>query len=367
MSRLDLGRSAYQLSGGFSMVSRRLATIVAGVALGTAPTTASAASAEAVRPTTPSARIRVAVAMESEQRLAFPPEFGEHAAARALAQGVREACISTTTAPSTGQSCIEISDAPGSRVCVDETLARSLSREIECAPSDTSADVIDLSASSCQTAECLQLAARAAQATHLLLVSGAWHDGLIIDGTLTSLGDARRVPVGPSAAYNAQRPRTGPQVLAIIKWVARDAVVAELRRAREVELAASREVAIVPPAPVSPPAALVLTPPPVEEPRHGSSRRVIGWTLIATGVVAGAASGWLFAIDKQDVGCSGIPGDPEPCSKVRRTIVPAIGAGAGAAAALIAGAVLLINGDERGGGSMAIGAGPGGLAVGGRF
>jgi hypothetical protein len=350
------------------MVSRRLATIVAGVALATAPTTASAASAEAVRPTTPSARIRVAVAVEGEQRLAFPPEFGEHAAARALAQGVREACLSTTgAAPSTGQGCTEISDAPGSRVCVDETLARALSREIECTTSDTSADVVALSASSCQTAECLQLAARAAQATHLLLVSGAWHDGFLVDGTLTSLGDGRRAPVGPAAAYNAQRPRTGPQVLAIIKWVARDAILAELRRAREVELAASREVAIVHPAPVSPPAALVLTSPPVEEPRHSSSRRAIGWTLIAAGVAAGAASGWLFAIDKEDAGCSGIPGDLQPCPKVRRTIVPAIGAGAGAAAALVTGAVLLLAGGESGGGSMAIAAGPSGLAVGGRF
>jgi hypothetical protein len=351
------------------MVSRRLAAIVAGVALGTAPKTASAASGEAVGRMTPSARIRVAVAVEREQQLPFPPEFGDHAAARSVAQGVREACLPPAGAASGTASagCSEIGDAPGSRVCVDETLTRALAREIECSPSDASSEVIDLSLSACQTPECLQLEARGAGATHLLLVTGNWHDGLVVDGTLTSLRDGRAAPVGPGGAYNAQRPRTGPQVLAIIKWVAREAVVAELRRDRDVELAASRAIPVAPPAAASTPPTLAFAPSPSPAPGSRSSHKAIGWTLVGAGVLAGAASGWLFAIDKADSGCAPIAADPEPCSKVRRTIVPAIGVGVGAAAALVTGAVLLVGDGDRSDGSIAIALGAESIAVGGRF
>ena len=369
MYRLDQGSSSYQGSGGFWMVSRRLAAIVAGAgASRTAPRTASSASGEAVGRTTPSARIRIAVAVEREQQLPFPPEFGDHAAARALAQGVREACLPPAGAASGTASagCPEIGDAPGSRVGVDETLARALAPEIECSASDASSEVIDLSLSTCQTPECLQLEARGAGATHLLLVTGMWHDGLVVDGTLTSLRDGRAAPVGPVGAYNTQRPRTGPQVLAIVKWVAREAVVAELRRDRDVEQAASRAIPVAPSAAVSTPT-LALSPPvrPASSPH--SSRKAIGWTLVGAGVLAGVASGWLFAIDKADAECAPIAGDPEPCSKMRRTIVPAIGVGVGAAAALVTGAVLLVGHEDRSDGSIAIALGAESIAIGGRF
>ena len=70
------------------------------------------------------------------------------AATRALAQGVREACFPKQQPDITGQSaCAEIGDAPGSRVCVDETATRALDREIECGAADDSAEAIELSGS----------------------------------------------------------------------------------------------------------------------------------------------------------------------------------------------------------------------------
>jgi hypothetical protein len=348
------------------MVSR-LAAIVAGVALGTAPATASLATEEAVRTNPRPAPLRVAIAIEQEQRLPLPPEFGEHAASRALAQGVREACLpAEAPASMTPPGCTEIGDAPRSRVCVDETLTRALTQEIECAASDARAAAIDLSAAVCQTSDCLRSEARRLGASHLLLLAGTWQDGFAVEGSLTSLQDGRVAPVGPGATYNPQRPRTGPQVLAIIKWVAREAVVGELRRARAAQLADDHGVAATPNPSVASPSPIGLSTP--VSPTSGQcSHKALGWTLLAGGATAGVASAWLFAIDKSDVGCAPIAGDPEPCSKVRRTLVPAVGIGIGAAAALVVGAVLLFGGDDGGFGAVSIAAGPNALGIGGRF
>lgn len=348
------------------MVSRRLAAIVAGVTLGTAPLAASFASEEGAGVTTTPPRLRIAVVLEGAQRLSLPIEFGEHAGERALAQGVREACLPSGPVSETRSalSCSEIGDAPGSRVCVDETLARALSRETECGAADGSAEPIELSGSACQTAECFRGEAEKAGATHLLLVAGAWHDGFAVTGKLTSLRGGPDQFVGPRPGYNPQRPRTGPQVLAILKWVARDAVLGELRRGREARLAQTAAM----PAPSSGP---VVAPPVVATPviaaSERSSHKALAWTLIGAGVAAGAASGWLFSTDKADTECAPIAGDPEPCSKVRRTLVPAVGLGIGAAAALVGGVVLLLRDEGRTRTTVSLYANPTGLSLGGRF
>jgi hypothetical protein len=344
------------------MVSRRLAAIVAGVTLGTAPLAASFASEEGAGGTATPPRLRIAVALEGVQRLSFPTEFGERAGERALAQGVREACLPSGPESQTRPAapCSEIGDAPGSRVCVDETLARALSREIECGTADCSAEPIELSGAACQTAGCFRGEAEKAGASHLLLVTAGWHDGLAVTATLTSLRGGQDESVGPAPGYNPQRPRTGPQVLAILKWVARDAALGELRRAHAAGLAraAVTTVPVVAPTVVAPP--LLAAP-------ERSSHTTLAWTLIGAGVAAGAASGWLFSTDKADTECATIAGDPEPCSKVRRTLVPAVGLGIGAAAALVSGVVLLFRDGGTATTTVSLYANPTGLSLGGRF
>jgi len=343
------------------MLSGRLAVVAAGAVLGAAPMRPAFAAENTAAAPAPPPRIRVAVAFEQEPQLAFPPEFGPHAATRALAQGVREACLPVGAVTTTAAPCAEIGDAPGSRVCVDETAARALGREIECAPTDASAEAIELAGSACETTDCFQGEARRAGASHLLLVAGTWRDGFTVAGTMTSVVGAATTPVAPRPGYNPQRPRTGPQVLAILKWVARDAIVGELGREREARLA---RPAATPPVPI-------VTAPIESVPAVVASERVshkaVGWTLIATGVAAGAASGWFFAADKADTDCAPISGDPEPCSKVRRTLVPAIGLGVGAAAALLGGLVLVLRNGGSGDATVAVSARPDGVSLGGTF
>jgi hypothetical protein len=171
-------------------------------------------------------------------------------------------------------------------------------------------------------------------------------------------GVGAATPVGPRPGYNPQRPRTGPQVLAILKWIARDAVVGELSRERE-----AHRAQLAPPVPVPVVTAPTLAAPPPSASER-VSRKAIGWTFIGAGVAAGAASGWFFATDKADADCAPIAGDPEPCSKVRRTLVPAIGLGVGAAAALVGGFVLVLH---DGSGAVAVSARPDGVSLGGTF
>jgi hypothetical protein len=340
------------------MFSGRLAVVAV---LATAPVTASVSAEESTGVTEHARRIRVAVAFEGEPQLSFPPEFGPHAATRALAQGIREACLPVhEPAAAAPPTCAEVGDAPGSRVCVDETAARALAREIDCSSTDASAEAIELAGSTCESTDCFQSEARRAGATHLLLVTGTWRDGFAVSGTMESLAGAGRTPVGPGPDYNPQRPRTGPQVLAILKWVARDAVADELRRDRQ------RVAAIVTPAPPPVVAAPAVSPPPAATP-ESRGHKAIGWTLIGAGVGAGAASGWLFAIDKRGTDCAALPSDPEPCSKVRRTLIPAIGLGVGAAAALVGGLVLVLAREGTAAGPVAITARPDGFALGGTF
>jgi hypothetical protein len=340
------------------MVSRRLAAVVAGSLV----TTMAAASTSAASPT--STPPRVAVAVLHEQSVALPSEFGDRALVRALEQGVRESCLSPgASGASPPPGCVEISDAPGSRVCVDESLPRALSQEVSCGPTDERADVVDLGAVACGDAECWETTARRAGASHLLLVNAEWHDGLAIEGTLDSLVGGVAMRVGPLGSYNPSRPRTGPQVLAIFKWTARDAVVGLLRgertaRATETVVAPATEgsVRLQPGAPAAAPS---------EARSEARPHRALGWTLLAAGALAGVGSAWLIWDDKTGVACTPLAGDPDPCAKVRRTLIPGIGLGVGAATAMVLGSIFLFEG--RSGAVVSISASPRGVALGGRF
>jgi hypothetical protein len=333
------------------MVPRWLAAVTAGVAL-VITWVGLAGAAPGFRP------LRVAVALEPRQRIALPADFGEGAAARALALGAREACLpaGTLTPRAPRPSCPEMSDAPGSGVCADETAAHALGPDVECAPGDARAEVLDVAAR-CEDAPCFEAEARRAGATHLLLVHGAWVDGLVLGGTMRALDGSGAWPVQLPGTFNPQRPRTGPQVLGVLKWAARLAVGEELRRAA----AAPAAVVSTPPAVVSTPA----QPPPAidQQPSHVA----LGWTLVGAGAAAGAAGAWLLAVNGQSTSCSGIPGDPDPCDRERRTLIPGIGVTVGAAVALVAGVVVLVRGRRPRPAGLAAFVHPQGVMLGGTF
>jgi hypothetical protein len=245
---------------------------------------------------------------------------------------VTEACPPNAPSAPAQSSCSEIGDAPGSGVCVDETAARALSRERACDPADAPAEALDLSGVGCQDAACFEAEARRLGATHLLLVHATWADGLQVGGTLRALAGASATSIRLPATYNPQRPRTGPQVLGILKWVARLAVADELGRISE-----APALAVAPP----PPEPLVAAPtvPAVAE-RRGHA--LLGWTLVGAGIAAGVAGGWLLAINGQGTSCAPLAGDSDPCAKERRTLIPGAGVTVAAAAALVTGVVLLV-------------------------
>jgi hypothetical protein len=241
-------------------------------------------------------------------------------------------------------------------VCADETAARALSLAVECGSGDAQADAIEL-AGACDDVACFEAEAAKRGATHLLLVHGAWVDGFVLGGTLRALAGPGAAALQLPGSYNPQRPRTGPQVLGILKWAARTAVGEELRRS------------VAAPAPVAPAPAIV-APPPAPAPivvEERSGHPVLGWTLVGAGVVAGAAGAWLLAINGQGVSCSGIAGDPDPCARERRTLIPGVGVTVGAAVALVAGVVVLVREGRDGPPRLAAYVHPEGLMLGGSF
>lgn len=117
----------------------------------------------------------------------------------------------------------------------------------------------------------------------------------------------------------------------------------------------------------TPPASVVATPsnPSQSPPATDDKSRWIGGGLIGAGVLAGVASGLLFAVNNNKLSCSSPPGDPDPCSEQRKTLTPAIISGAAAVVAIGAGIIVI----GVGGGEHRIGLSvqPNGLALGGRL
>jgi len=82
--------------------------------------------------------------------------------------------------------------------------------------------------------------------------------------------------------------------------------------------------------------------------------------------LAGAGAAVVWSKDKDLAGCAAVAGDTDPCREVRRTIAPAIFLGAGAAAAVVVGTVVLIGG-RTGDATLAVSVQPSGVGLGGRF
>lgn len=326
------------------------ATLVAAICL------ASASASAAERP-------RIAVAVERAGELSLPREFGEGAGSRALAQGVREACLEPGTLLPRAKKveCTTLRDVPDAQICVDETVERALTLEIKCDGAGATAEPVDLSRSGCDAVDCFAVEAKHAGATDLVVVRAVWKDGLSLTGVVTNIATGRSrtiTAVDLERTYNAEWPRSGSQVLALLKWFSRRLTIEILgERARATATVSSsdgrRPVLVAPAAPV-----------PSAPPSH--SRRWIGWTLVVGGAAAGIGAGIIWNKDKDAAGCVPVAGDGDPCRELHRTIVPAVVLGAGAVVALVAGSIVLLSGRD-GEPRLALSVQPSAVLLGGRF
>jgi hypothetical protein len=310
--------------------------------------------------------LRIAVGVERAQDLALAEPPAEHTAMRALAQGVREACAEPAAhrLRSVTAACKTLGDAPESNVCVDETTEQALTRQIECSSGEVTANAIDLSRSGCETADCYEVEARKAGASHLLVVTATWIDsGLTITGRFTDLRDGSVRPFAPTdfaPRYSAVWPRTEPQVLGLLKWLARARVGAAMLEAYDAEGATGEGGAL---APAAPPAAstpaLMVPGPPIEA--ASPDRRWIGWTLIGAGVAAGLGSAIAWDKNDEPTDCG-----TTSCRKELHTLIPAVGLGVAAVGALVTGIVALIR-ERHDRGGLTLFLHPTGVALGGSF
>jgi hypothetical protein len=313
--------------------------------------------------------LRIGVGVERPQDLALAEPASDHTAMRALAQGVREACVDPAVrrARTAASSCKTLGDVPESNVCVDETTEQALTRQLECGAGEVSAQAVDLTRSGCETSGCFEVAARKASATHLLVVTAAWTDaGLKISGRFTDLSDGSVHPFGPNdfaPRYSEDWPRTEPQVLGLLKWIARVQTAAALVEALDKERAGGNVAPVVAAPPVSAaPAVEIPSSPPAT-----SSNGWLGWTLVGAGVAAGVASGILWHRNGELTDCvAGVVGDHATCRQELHTTVPTIALGVVAAGALVTGAVVLVR-EHRESGGLTLFLHPTGVALGGSF
>lgn len=291
----------------------------------------------------PTSSLRIAVGLERSQELALIESPSDHTAMRALAQGVREACIDPANQQlrTLASTCKTLGDAGESTVCVDETPEQALTRQIECVPGDLTANAVDLARSGCETAGCYQVEARKAGASHLLLVAASWTDsGLTVTGQFIDLSDGALRAFGPAdfaPRYSSVWPRTQPQVLGLLKWLARAQTGVALREAYTADRAGGRGegamIGVVQPAPKAP----LLTVPGPEPSRM--DRSWIGWTLIGAGVAAGVGTviAWKKNGDLTDCDAAGA------CRKELHTMIPTVGLGVVAVSALVGATIVLIH------------------------
>jgi hypothetical protein len=349
------------LSPSLSPSMLRVAAHIMGVGLLGFLTTAS-------NPAFATSPVRIAVGIERAQDLAVVEPPADHTAMRAIAQGVREACVEMSSRRLRAlptAACKTLGDVPESNICVDETTAQALTLQIECLPGDLTASAVDLSRSGCETSDCYKVEALKAGATHLLVITAAWGDsGLTVAGKITELAGGKESAFAPTnfaPRYSDIWPRTEPHVLALLKWITREQTGRTLLSAFDAETAGGKGTvaATVPPAPAPPvtTSSPLLAPPETSAPEY----RWVGWTLIGAGVAAGAGS--LFAWHKNGAvnDCDGVT-----CRQQLHTIVPTVALGVAGAAALVTGAILLVHErHDRGGLSLFLH--PTGVAFGGTF
>jgi hypothetical protein len=239
---------------------------------------------------------RIAVAQIGEFHVARTlGELGPDVVIRAAAQGVRDACFGPDGKLRGPTSCERPAANAPEGVCVDTTLYKALAPLAACAESDRAPEAIELR-SPCRTTECISSDAKAAGATHVLLVQGKSTEfglDVAIDLIALATGPQRSKRYGdyfPASSRSDAEivPRTGPQIVAIVHGMARDAV-------GELLLAPPPPPAAAPPPPagvVTAPAAPV-TPPSDQRPL----KRAIGVTAAGLGLVAIVAGSLLWYLD----------------------------------------------------------------------
>jgi hypothetical protein len=313
------------------------------------------------------APVRIAVGIERAQDLALIEPPADHTALRAIAQGVREACVEVSSRrlrALPAATCKTLGDVPESNICVDETTEQALTLQIECLPGDLTANAVDLSRSGCETSDCYKVEAVKAGATHLLIITAAWGDsGLIIAGKITDLADGKVTAFAPTnfaPRYSDIWPRTEPHVLALLKWITREQASRTLLAAFDAETAGGKGTGAAALPSVPPPA--TSTPEPLAPPEASAhDYRWVGWSLIGAGVVAGAGS--LFAWHKNGApnDCGGVT-----CRQQLHTIVPTVALGVAGAAGLVTGVIVLVR-EQRDEGGLSLFLHPTGVALGGTF
>ena len=216
-------------------------------------------------------------------------------------------------------------------------------------------------AGSCADRECLRVAAVSAGASDVLLATGGRNDmrGYHVELRIWNVTSDRE-----------------DNAVAECNICAAQQIVDNVQNAadplldRVPTLHANLSATVVPPAVTVEPApgATPLVAAPDQVPETKSRHRWLGWTLIGAGVVAGAASGILIAIDGNDVdNCfPDLPPKTARCQHQRTTLVPGIITAGLSAAAIVGGIVYLVRGTEDHPG-VALMIQPFGLSLGGRL
>jgi hypothetical protein len=215
-------------------------------------------------------------------------------------------------------------------------------------------------AGSCADRECMKVAAKTAGASDVLVATGGRNDmrGYHIELRIWNVASDRE----DNAVAECN-------ICAASQMVESVGTAADPLLDRVPTLHANLSATAAPPTAPEPSAStvpLVTTPAaPAAETRN--PHRVLGWSLIGAGVVAGAVSGVLFAIngDLTDPANMMVPNLPKE-ARERTTLVPAFIAAGVSAAALAGGIFYLVRGNEEHP-SVALGLQPFGLTLGGRL
>jgi hypothetical protein len=216
-------------------------------------------------------------------------ELGPDVVVRAAAQGARDACLGPGGKLRPPTTCDRPADNAPAGVCVDATIYRALGPRAAGAAAHPAPDAIELH-SPCRTTECVTADAKAAGASHVLVVQGKSTEygiDVAVDLIAVPTGKARSKRYRdyfPDGARNDAEivPRTGPQIVAIVHGMARDLV---------------GEMLVGVPEAAAPTAPLLVTMPATPAPEHRPAPRWIGWALAGAGVAAIAAGAYAWHID----------------------------------------------------------------------
>jgi hypothetical protein len=214
-------------------------------------------------------------------------------------------------------------------------------------------------AGACGDRECLRVAAKTADASDVLVATGGRNDmrGYHIELRIWNVASDRE----DNAVAECN-------ICAAAQMIESVATAADPLLDRVPTLHANLSATAAPevaPESSSPATAVPLVSAPAPPPEAKSSPRWIGWTLVGAGVVGGAASGYLFAIDGNGTQCSGIA-TVNHCIYKWETVVPA-SIVAGASAAAIIGGLLYLHHASENHGDVAVSIQPFGVAIRGRL